>query len=222
MTTKGPPILIDYYTDVLCVWAWIAQPRLEELHRQWGSQIGIHHRYIDIFGNARSKIPAQWGSDDGYQKFHDHIVHSAEPYDHSDIHPDIWTRVRPNSSVTAHLILKAIDIVGDEKQVDEMSGKMREQFFVRAVDIGNLEILLNMSVDIGLSRNDLLSVLHDGQAMAALSADLRSARDNSIKGSPSWVLNNGRQILYGNVGYRILSSNIEELIKHPVEEASWC
>jgi len=222
MSKDSSPILIDYYTDVLCVWAWIAQPRLEELHRQWGDQIKIHHRYVDIFGNARSKIPAQWGKQDGYQKFHDHVVHSAEPYEHSSIHPDIWTRVRPNTSVTAHLILKAIDIVGDERQVNTMSGEIREKFFVQAVDIGNLEILLNMSADIGVSRKDLLSVLQDGQAMAALSADLRSAKDNSIKGSPSWVLNNGRQVLYGNVGYRILNSNIEELINHPVDEASWC
>lgn len=222
MSKGSSPILIDYYTDVLCVWAWIAQPRLEELHRQWGDQIKIHHRYVDIFGDARSKIPAQWGKDDGYQKFHDHILHSAQPYEHCCIHPDIWTRVRPNSSITAHLVLKAIAIVADESQVDTMSRQMREQFFTRAVDIGNLEILLNMSVDIGVSRKDLLSVLQDGQAMAALSADLRSAGDNSIKGSPSWVLNNGRQILYGNVGYRILGSNIEELINNPVDEASWC
>ena len=32
------PALIDYYTDVLCVWAWIAQPRLDELQRQWGKK----------------------------------------------------------------------------------------------------------------------------------------------------------------------------------------
>ena len=28
--------------------------------------------------------------------------------------------------------------------------------------------------------------------------------------------------LYGNVGYRILDANIEELARHPGLEASWC
>ena len=35
MSHTTAPINIDYYTDVLCVWAWIAQPRLDELNRQW-------------------------------------------------------------------------------------------------------------------------------------------------------------------------------------------
>ena len=28
-------ITIDYYTDILCVWAWISQPRLNELNEKW-------------------------------------------------------------------------------------------------------------------------------------------------------------------------------------------
>jgi len=222
MSKDSSPIVIDYYTDVLCVWAWIAQPRLEELQKQWGDQIKIHHRFVDIFGDARSKIPAQWGEVDGYEKFHEHVAQSAAAYDHTDIHPDIWTKVRPNSSVTAHLVLKAVDILAGEKQVNAMSALIREQFFTQAADIGRLDVLLNMSADIGIARSDIHSAVQDGLAMAALSADLRSAKDGGIKGSPSWVLNNGRQILYGNVGYRILNSNIQELIHNPVDEASWC
>lgn len=58
--------------------------------------------------------------------------------------------------------------------------------------------------------------------MASLSRDQQSARDLGVKGSPTWVLNEGRQTLSGNVGYRILNANIEELLKHPGAEASWC
>ena len=130
--------------------------------------------------------------------------------------------VRPNSSLTAHLVLKAIDIVAGEKQVDAMSSLIRQHFFTEAADIGNLNVLLEMSSELGIQSGELHSVVQNGQAMAALSADLRSAKDSSIKGSPSWVLNSGRQILYGNVGYRILNANIEELIKNPAGEASWC
>lgn len=222
MGKDGSPIVIDYYTDVLCVWAWIAQPRLEELQKQWGNQIKIQHRFVDIFGDTLSKIPAQWGEVGGYKKFHQHVAHSAAAYEHTDIHPDIWTKVRPNSSVTAHLVLKAVELVAGEEQVNAMSSLIRQQFFTQAVDIGRLDVLLNMSSDIGIERGDIQSVVQDGLAIAALSADLRSAKDGGIKGSPSWVLNDGRQILYGNVGFRILNSNIQELIHNPVDEASWC
>jgi predicted DsbA family dithiol-disulfide isomerase len=222
MKDNTSPILIDYYTDVLCIWAWIAQPRLEELRSQWGERIKIQHRYVDIFGNASTKIPAQWGELDGFDKFHNHVRHAAAPYEHTQIHSDIWTRVRPNSSITAHLFLKAIAIAADESQVDTMAAMIRRQFFTEAINVGDLDVLLDMSEELPVKRDEILAAITNGSAMSALSTDMKSAKDNAIKGSPSWVLNSGRQILYGNVGYRILNSNIEELLNNPTEEASWC
>jgi len=222
MSENSSAISIDYYTDVLCIWAWIAQPRLEELRKQWGSKIRIHHRYVDIFGDACKKIPMQWGETDGFDKFHQHVAHSAEPYAHTHIHSDIWTKVRPQSSVTPHLILKAIDIVAGESGVDAMSTAIRSQFFTQAINVGDTETLLNMSSSLDIDRKAIVEAMDNGCAMAALSADYKSVKENAIKGSPSWVLNSGRQILYGNVGYRILSANIEELLNNPTEEASWC
>lgn len=43
-----------------------------------------------------------------------------------------------------------------------------------------------------------------------------------LKAALLLFLNEGRQILFGNVGYRVLQANIEELIKNPEVEASWC
>jgi hypothetical protein len=32
----------------------------------------------------------------------------------------------------------------------------------------------------------------------------------------------GRQKLFGNVGYRLLEANVQELLRAPKDEASWC
>ena len=58
--------------------------------------------------------------------------------------------------------------------------------------------------------------------MAALMSDYEGAKELRLKGSPSLVMNNGRQVLYGNVGYRILNANIRALLERPVSEARWC
>ena len=58
--------------------------------------------------------------------------------------------------------------------------------------------------------------------MAALMADYQQAKLQSLKGSPTYIIDNGRQVLYGNVGYRVLLANIEEQLKTPANEASWC
>ena len=222
MTDHTPTIVIDYYTDVLCVWAWIAQPRLEELNRQWSGRITIRHRYVDIFGDSHNKIQSRWGSENGFEKFGAHVTQSAASVDGITTHPDLWTRIRPRSSMPAHLLLKAVEQVADQEQFEVMAQRIRQAFFAEAQDIGDLALLLDLAAREKLDPVALRNTLENGSAMAALSNDQRSANELGVKGSPTWVLNEGRQILYGNVGYRILSANIEELAKHPKAEASWC
>ena len=215
-------IVIDYYTDVLCVWAWISQPRLEEIHRQWIGKIEIRHRYVDIFGDSHNKITRQWGQENGFEDFYAHVEKSAAPFDEITIHPDVWTKVRPRSSLQAHLLLKAVALVGRQQDVETMALRIRLAFFEQGQDIGDWSLLWQLAAEEKLVSTQLQTVLHNGSAISALSDDQRRAGELGVKGSPTWVLNSGRQVLYGNVGYRILNANIEELMKHPDMEASWC
>ena len=46
--------------DVLCVWAWISERRIEELREQFGDQIHINYQFINVFGDAPGKFASQW------------------------------------------------------------------------------------------------------------------------------------------------------------------
>ena len=60
-------------------------------------------------------------------------------------------------------------------------------------------------------------------AFARLATDYQDADKMRIEGSPSFVLNDGRQKLYGDVGFRIIEANIQELLRAPAgDQASWC
>jgi len=216
------PIHIDYYTDVLCVWAWIAQPRLEELNRQWAGKVTIRHCYLDIFGDSHSKISKQWGESDGFERFGAHVVKSAAPFENLEVNPDVWTKVRPRSSLQAHLFLMAVALVTDETLVESVALRVRQAFFSEARDINAYSTLIECAEAENIDEKSLKAALRDGRAMAALSNDQRNASALGMRGSPTWVLNEGRQLLYGNVGYRILNANIEELARRPKLEASWC
>jgi protein-disulfide isomerase len=62
-----------------------------------------------------------------------------------------------------------------------------------------------------------------GVAFARLAADYQDADKMRIEGSPSFVLNEGRQKLYGNVGFGLIEANIQELLRaQRTDEASWC
>jgi predicted DsbA family dithiol-disulfide isomerase len=215
-------IFIDYYSDVLCIWAWIAQARLEELERQWNGKISIRHRYIDVFGDSHNKISRKWGALDGFEKYASHVFESAEKFEHCVVHPDTWNKVRPRSSMQSHLFLKAAGLVAGEDTVAALALRIRQAFFVETRDVSELDALMELARQNSLNCDALRKALRNGEAMAALSTDLQDAAALAVRGSPTWVLNEGRQLLYGNVGYRILNANIDELLKHPGAEASWC
>ncbi len=216
------PLIVDYYSDVLCVWAWIAQRRIDELNKCLGDKIEIRYHYLDVFGDAVNKIPNQWHDRGDFEGFSAHVVESAFVYEDALINADIWSKIRPTSSANPHLVLKAIELSYSCKQSIELALKFRQAFFVDAQDISNIEILFALIEQAGLDCTRVNKAILDGSAMAALMCNYQQAKTLSLKGSPSYIIDNARQILYGNVGYRVLLANIEELLKKPISEASWC
>ena len=55
---------------------------------------------------------------------------------------------------------------------------------------------------------------------ACRDAELRA--EHHIEGSPTYLLNHGRQKLYGNLGYKVIEANVEEVLRRPRDAASWC
>jgi predicted DsbA family dithiol-disulfide isomerase len=215
-------ITIDYFTDVLCVWAWISQPRLQELNEQWEGRVIVRHRYLDIFGDAHRKIRQTWGGDEGFTNFSAHVHESAAAYPEAAVHRDIWLYTRPASSLAAHLYIKAVEIAADAAVAQEFALEIRRAFFLEARDVGSAGELSQLAHNMDIADREVQRALGDGSALAALSHDLRDAQQLHLRGSPTWVLNEGRQVLFGNVGYRILHANIEELLRINREGATWC
>jgi predicted DsbA family dithiol-disulfide isomerase len=46
------PIRIFYFSDVFCIWAYIAQIRLEELKVSFSEDIAIDYHFISVFGKV--------------------------------------------------------------------------------------------------------------------------------------------------------------------------
>ena len=222
MPEQNQPVVIDYYTDILCVWAWIAQPRLDEVHRQWGETILVRQRFVDHLGDCYRKIPPQWGQQEGFETYGKHVVEAAAGHESATVNPGLWSQVRPLSSLPSHLALKAAELSAGGDAAAELALHIRRAFFCDAQDVAQRSVLLSIANEAAIDTAALQVQLENGAAAAALSADLRAANDAGVRGSPTWILNDGRQVLYGNVGYRILHANIEELMSRPIQEASWC
>ena len=47
-------VTIEYFNGVLCIWAYGAQARVDELKRDFGDQVEMHNHFIPLFAAAHN------------------------------------------------------------------------------------------------------------------------------------------------------------------------
>ena len=168
--------------------------------------------YHDLNGRSGSKLALQ---------------EVAGRFDHIAIHPDLWVSNTPVSSMPAHLWLCAVkhmhaDDGQSASQVAALLCALREAFFVRHVDISKSAALVEVAAGAGIDVDRAQRAIASGEAHACLGADLAAAAAAQVRSSPTLTFNEGRQVLSGNVGYRVLEANIREALRQPGGQQSWC
>ncbi len=228
---SNAPLTISSFTDLLCVWAYVAEARLDELRGNYKDRVVLEHRFVPVFGNTAQKIGKGWDERGGYEGYAAHVRHIVEGLGHVDVHPEVWTKNIPASSHGPHAFVKAAELVtggadsgdhGGRSTLEELAWRLRVALFQELRDVGRLEVQLDVARTLGLPLEEIRGRLEDGGAYAALAEDYEAATHLQVTGSPTFVLNEGRQKLYGNVGYRIIEANIEELLRDRGDSASWC
>jgi predicted DsbA family dithiol-disulfide isomerase len=157
----------------------------------------------------------------------------AQRFPHIEVHPDIWLKTRPVSSASPQLFLKAIQQCDHDNGLpkstatptvlDRVAWAFRHAFFRDCRDIARWDTQCEIAEALGTDIDAIERCIDSGVAFARLAADYQDADKMRIEGSPSFVLNEGRQKFYGNVGFHLMDANIQELLRAPnADEASWC
>ena len=212
---------VDYFSDVLCVWAFINEKRLTEVELQLGSELDINLQYLPNFASVHPKIDAGWKDRGGFEGYADHAKEVAEQFD-IVLHDDTWTKVRPTTSMTAHACLKSVQAVHGQAIARKYSSALREAFFLNAKDISLVSECEIVAKSLGIDCKPVRAYLETGQAYSDLNLDFQNAVNYQISVSPAWVFNEGRQKLIGNVGYRVIEANLKELIQAEPLKQNWC
>ncbi len=230
-------IKIEYFSDVLCIWAYGGQVRMDELKQTFATDIEIEYRFVPIFGAGKQHVENVWKDEGGLKGFNAHLQQVAKNWDHISVSDELWLSVSPQSSTAVHLYLKAIQLLEKKsgscyQALPEFNGRTRfeqaiwlyrDAFFRLGKDISQRQVQNEIAQQLDYSLDSVLALLDSGEAFAALHADDVAKQSYNVPGSPTLVLNEGRQMLYGNVGYRIIDANVRELLHNPVQgEASWC
>jgi predicted DsbA family dithiol-disulfide isomerase len=227
-------VQISYFSDVLCIWAYAAQARIDAVNEKFGDTVRLENRFCSVFGDTARKITSTWRDKGEYAGFNSHLRKVAQQFPHIEVHPNIWLNTRPSTSASAHLFMTAVQHweqeSGRERQsgaatsvFDQVMWAFRCAFFRDCRDIARWDVQCEVAEALGVDVNAIEKSIHEGTAFARLATDYQDADNMRIECSPSFVLNEGRQKLYGNVGFRIIEANIQELLRTPSgDQASWC
>ena len=231
-------VTVDYFSDVLCIWAFSGQIRVDELEKHFGDKIQLRYRFIPVFGSVKNNIDNNWAEKGGYEGFNKHLQSVAAQWPHISCSESLWLQCRPVTSITAHVVLKAVWLLQESGVIDkqcheDLAGRtvfeslmwnVRRAFFEFDQNIAEFVVLRKLVSDLGIQWGQVFELIENGEAFASLYQDEELMRQYRVQGSPSFVLNEGRQVLYGNVGYRIVEANIQELLDREDhhEGASWC
>jgi len=216
-------VKIVHFSDVLCIWAYGGEANLFRLVKEFGPGVSMDVHHCSVFPDTQTKMDRAWGQRGGYEGYGRHVREAAARFDDLTIHPDTWSRVRPRSSASPHLCVKAIELLEasdpaalaaafSQRPSIKAAKELRRAFFADARDISNWKEQRTVCDRIGVDFDAVLEKIETGEAIARLAADYDLAQSSGVRGSPTYLMNDGRQKLYGNVSYGILAANVAELI----------
>ena len=227
------PITVTYFSDVLCIWAYVAQARVDAVKRTFPGEVRLDYRFVSVFGDTRLKLGEGWRDRGGFDGYARHVEAIARRFEHVTLNPRVWSEVQPASSLSPHLFLSAVlewertqipAAAEREPQIFEsVMWALRRGFFADGQDISLRQVQRELAGPFGVDLAAVERTIDDGSAFARLSTDYQSAEKARVEGSPTFVLNDGRQKLFGNIGFRVIEANIKEVLREPdQDQASWC
>lgn len=219
-------IEFSYWSDPLCIWALVAQTKLERILTELGRQLDVDYRIVPVFGSVPWRFAKGPWAKEGVDGRCAATKRIAEQSGRNDVSGECWRRALPASSWAPATAIKAVFALEREGAVPIGSGAryqvaLRERFFVHEENIALRHVQLSLAERLDLPRAPIEARLDDATALAAVCEDFAEKERLKIQGSPTYVFDGGRAMLYGNFEYGMLRSTVEELVRgiHPGSSA---
>ncbi|MFO0734598.1 MAG: DsbA family protein [Labilithrix sp.] len=212
-----------YWSDPLCIWAFVAQSKLDRVLAELGEHVVVDYRVVPVFGSVPWRFERGPWAKDGVDGRVLATRKIAEQGGRSDVTGECWRRAMPASSWAPAMAIKAVFALEDGAAAGPAYQRaLRERFFVCEANIALRAVQLEVAEELALPRAPIERRLDDGTALAAVYEDHAERERLHIQGSPTYVFDGGRAMLYGNFDYAILRSTVEELVRGARPGGSAC
>ncbi len=220
-------IEFEYWSDPLCIWAFVAQPKLEAVLERHGTFLKPRYRVVPVFGSVPQKFSTGSWSEAGPQGRAEATQRIAQQHGHDDVDGSCWLNDCPASSWACGAALAAVFSMVEREtlglsQGERFQWRMRERFFVDNKNVARRDVQLELAEECGVPVAALEQKLDEGAGLSALWEDHARRESLGLRGSPTFVFDGGRAMLYGNFSEAVLGATVEELVKGLVAGGSDC
>ncbi len=216
--TPTQKLSFSYWSDPICIWAYLAQDKLDRVVADFGNHLAIETRIVPVFGSLAWRFSNGPWAAAGVDGRVEETRRLATELGHPEVSGECWKLSMPASSWAPGMAVKAVDALERAELIEAgTSGRylrrLREVFFVENRNIARREVMLAVAEELAIARSAVEQRLDDGSALAAVWEDNEAREQLKIQGSPTYLFDGGRARLYGNFSYGILHATIEELLK---------
>lgn len=208
----------SYWSDPLCIWAFVAQKKLETILEEHGMNLDVDYRIVPIFGSFPWRFREGPWSSSGVDGRVEGTRRVAAEHGYPEVTGEVWRLDTPASSWSPSLAIKAVTRLEREEHLPRGSTAsyqwlLRKKFFVDNQNVCHRHMQLLVAEELGFERAALEEVMDCGLALADLWEDHHEKERLRLQGSPTFVFDGGRAMLYGNFSLGVLQATIGELLK---------
>jgi len=183
---------IEIFSDVVCPWCFIGKHRLDSVLAS-GVGEGVHLRWrpyqlypnIDPGGVDRGEsLRRRFGADADAGRIPERIDQEATS---EGIHLRFDRIKRTPNTLTAHRLMELAYAHGVQHELAEV---LFNGYFCNGRDVGDIEQLVELAGEVGLSAEATREFLHSDEALDEVQTQLARAPDIGISGVPGYYLAN--------------------------------
>lgn len=227
MTASPRRLSFEYWSDPLCIWAYVAQPRLDRVLAHHGDSLDVRYHIVPVFGSLPWRFREGPWSAGGVAGRVAATARVAAQFGHDGITGAVWRDDCPASSWAPGIAIKSVFALEARGDAPEGSGAayqwaLRRAFFEDNRNVARRSVQFEVAEALSVSRSAIEALRDDGTGLALLWEDDQRRTETRIQGSPTYVFDGGRARLYGNFKERVLRSTIDELLDDLAGGASAC
>ena len=188
--TPGPTLRIDVWSDYVCPFCYLELPVLDAVAAEFGAAVQVHWRAFELRPDPVATLDP---AGEYLRTTWDRAVYpmAAERGMTLRLPP-----VQPRS----RLAMEAAEHARAERLYEPMHRALFAGFFEHGLDIGRIEVLVDIGRSVGLAARALDEALQDSRHTEQVLRDQRLAQQLGVSGVPMMVLSAAEAPLHDAVG----------------------